>query len=156
MGPRAGPLVVGAAVTGLGLFFLVGALMIAAEADQPGLGPRAFPIAIGTGLVVLGVAFMIGVRRGMEFPAAAGPVTRGALPWLLAGIAGAILVIEPLGFPVAAAWLFTTGARAFGSRRWVRDLVLGAVIGALVYLVFARALGVSLPGGLVDRVWPRG
>jgi hypothetical protein len=25
-----------------------------------------------------------------------------------------------------------------------------------VYLVFARALGVSLPGGPIDAVWPRG
>ena len=72
------------------------------------------------------------------------------------GLAGGILAIEPLGFPVAAAWLFVMGARAFGSRRWALNAGLGLLTGLIVYLTFARALGVSLPGGLIDAVWPPG
>jgi putative tricarboxylic transport membrane protein len=154
MGPKVGPLVVGVLVAGLGLFFLLGARTVASEAGQAGVGPRAFPTLIGAGLVVLGLAFVIAVRRGMEFSAAAGPAERGVLPWILAGLVGGILAIEPLGFPVAAAWLFVMGARGFGSRRWARNAVVGVALGLVVYLVFARALGVSLPGGLVD-VWAR-
>ena len=156
MRPRAGPLAVGLAVMGLGLFFLIGARTIPGEAGPAGLGPRAFPGAIGAGLTVLGLAFLIAVQRGMEFPGAAAPATPGALPCLLAGLAGGILAIEPLGFPVAAAWLFVMGARAFGSRRWALNAGLGLLMGLIVYLTFARALGVSLPGGLIDAVWPPG
>jgi putative tricarboxylic transport membrane protein len=158
MGARGGATVVGLAVAGLGLFFLLGARTIEGEAGQAGVGPRAFPTLIGAGLVVLGAAFVNAVRRGrMELPGAAEqPAARGVLPWLLAGLAGGIVLIEPLGFPVAAAWLFVLGARGFGSPRWVRNAVLGVLLGVLVYLVFARALGVSLPGGPMDRVWPRG
>src|SRR5437867_6343659 len=106
MGPRVGPLAVGVAVAGLGLFFLLGARTLVSEAAHAGVGPRAFPTLIGAGLVVLGLAFVIAVRGGMAFPATAEPARRGVLPWLLAGLVGGILAIEPLGFPVAAAWLF--------------------------------------------------
>jgi putative tricarboxylic transport membrane protein len=156
MRPRAGPLIVGAAVIALGGFFLLGAQTIEGEAAQAGVGPRAFPIVIGAGLMILGVVFVIAVRRRLEFPAAAEPAARGVLPWIVAGIVGGVVAIEPLGFPVAAAWLFLMGARGFGSRRWAHNVVIGVVIGLIVYLVFARALGVSLPGGPIDAVWPRG
>jgi putative tricarboxylic transport membrane protein len=104
---------------------------------------------------MLGCGFVVKVCRGMEFPTAAEPARRGVLPWILAGLVGGIVAIEPLGFPVAAAWVFVMGARGFGSRRWVPNAALGVALGLVVYLVFARALGVSLPGGLVDVVWPR-
>jgi putative tricarboxylic transport membrane protein len=153
---RAGPLLVGLAVIALGGFFLLGARTVEGEAAQAGVGPRAFPTVIGASLMVLGVVFVIAVRRGLEFPTAAGPAARGVLPWIVAGVVGGIVAIEPLGFPVAAAWLFLMGARGFGSRRWAHNAVIGVVIGLVVYLVFARALGVSLPGGPIDAVWPRG
>jgi putative tricarboxylic transport membrane protein len=156
MAPRAGALVVGAAVMGLGVFFLLGTQMIEGEAAQPGVGPRAFPTVIGAALVVLGALFAVAVRRGLPFAAASGPAARGVLLWIIAGIVGGILAIEPLGFPAAAAWLFVMGARGFGSRRWAHNVVIGVIIGLVVYLVFARALGVSLPGGPLDTLWPRG
>ncbi|MGH7267630.1 MAG: tripartite tricarboxylate transporter TctB family protein, partial [Candidatus Rokuibacteriota bacterium] len=55
--------------------------------------------------------------------------------------------VRPLGFPVAAALLFTLGARGFGDRRVLRSLAVGAALGLGVYFAFSRALGVSLPGG---------
>ncbi|MGH7321788.1 MAG: tripartite tricarboxylate transporter TctB family protein, partial [Candidatus Rokuibacteriota bacterium] len=106
--------------------------------------------------LVLGVAFVAAARRGLPSPAAAEPARRGVLPWLLAGLVGGILAMEPLGFPVAAAWLFVMGARGFGSRRWARNVVLGVLLGVTVYFVFARVLGVSLPGGVIDLLWARG
>jgi putative tricarboxylic transport membrane protein len=156
MGHKLGPLVLGILVAVLGLFFLIGARSIEGEAATSGVGPRAFPTLIGGGLVVLGLSFVIAVRRGMTFPAAAESARRGVLPWILAGIVGGILIVEPLGFPLAAAWVFVLGTRGFGSRRWARNTLLGVVLGVLIYLVFARALGVTLPGGPIDTVWPRG
>lgn len=151
MKPESRPLAVGAGVTALGLFFLVGAQTIAGETPYAGVGPRAFPTLIGAALTVLGVAFLIAVRRGMTFPEAGGPVERGTMPWILGGLAAATLAMGPLGFPVAALLLFVLTARGFGSRRWGWNVVLGAVLGVVVYYVFSRALGVSLPGGLFER-----
>ena len=158
MAPRLGALFVGAGVTALGLFFVLGARTIGGEGGPEGVGPRTFPTIIGAGLIAAGIAFVVASRRGrMEFPTATEqPVARGVLPWLLAGIAGGIVMIELLGFPIAAAWLFVFSARGFGSSRWVGNAGLGLVLGLVVYAVFSRALGVSLPGGVVDVVWPRG
>ena len=63
-------------------------------------------------------------------------------------IAGAvpIVVVRPLGFPVAAAITFALTARAFGSRRLPLDLLVGFLLGAACWLLFSRLLGLSLPG----------
>ena len=93
--------------------------------------------------------------RGSGFPEAARPARRGVLPWIMAALVGGIVIVEPLGFPLAAAWVFVMSARAFGSRQWLRNAVIGVVLGLLVYLIFARALGVTLPGGPIETLWPR-
>jgi putative tricarboxylic transport membrane protein len=143
---RAGALAVGAGVTGLGLFFLLGARAIPGEAAYAGVGPRVFPILIGAALLVLGAAFLVSVARAPDAPRET-PGRRGTLVWILGGVVLATAAVRPLGFPAAAALLFTLGARGFGDRRWLRSLLLGAALGVGIYVAFSRALGVSLPGG---------
>lgn len=155
MGEKIGPLLLGVGVVGLGLFVLIGAGTVAGEAAHTGVGPRTFPMLIGAGLVVLGVAFVIAAWRGLELPATEGPARRGVLPWILGGLVGGIAIVEPLGFPLAAAWVFTLSTRGFGSRRWAHNALIGVALGVLVYVVFARALGVTLPGGPIETFWPR-
>jgi len=153
--PEAGPLALAGGVTGLGLFFLIGASGIGGEAAYAGVGPRAFPTVIGAALTVLGVVLGIGILSGrVEFHAEAGEdvdATREAdlrpVGWIVAGLVVAALSIERAGFPLMAALVFTVTARAFGSRRLVRDAVIGLVLAVLTWVVFARGLGVTLPGG---------
>lgn len=142
----AGALAVAAAVCALGLFFVTGAFSIAGDAQYAGVGPRVFPLVIGGALLVLGAALGVSAR-GHRAAAQSEPVRRGALAWIVAGLALAIAAMQPLGFPVAAAVVFALTARGFGSRRTGRDVVMGAVLGVLIYVVFSRGLGVSLPGG---------
>lgn len=150
---RSGPSFLrGAAVAGFGLAFLVAARMLAGDAPAPSVGMQALPALIGTGLVVLGLLIMM--AAGRVFPEGARPARRGVLPWVMGALVGGIVIVEPLGFPLAAAWVFVLTARAFGSRQWVRNALIGAVLGALVYLILARGLGVALPGGLIGRLWP--
>ena len=150
----AGPLAVAAGVVALGLFFLVGAVRIAGEAQYAGVGPRAFPALIGAALVVLGGGLAVAVLRGMVIAPEAGEdvdADRAAdlrpLGWILAGLVLAVAVLERAGFPLTAAIVFTLTARGFGSRRPGRDALVGLGLAVLTYLVFARGLGVSLPGG---------
>ena len=65
----------------------------------------------------------------------------------MSGLVLATLTVERVGFPVAAAVLFALTARAFGSRRLPRDVAAGLALGVVVWLIFSRGLGVSLPGG---------
>jgi len=148
---QAGALAASAGVAGLGVVLLLGARTIPGEASYAGVGPRIFPVIVGTALVLLGGALLVAVRRGLAVPEPPALIRGDALPWILGGLAGAIWLLERLGFPVAAGFLFVCAARGFGSRRWPGNVLLGAVLGVLIYLAFSRGLGVSLPGGPFER-----
>lgn len=152
---KGGPLLSGAVLAGLGVLVLLASRMVMGDAPHASVGPRALPGLIGTSLVVLGLVFMMAAWRGSGFPEAARPARRGALPWIMAGLVGGVVIVEPMGFPLAAAWVFVMSARAFESRQWVRNVLIGVVLGVLVYVIFTRVLGVSLPGGPIDTLWPR-
>jgi putative tricarboxylic transport membrane protein len=152
--PAAGPLAVAAGVVGLGLVLLVGAFRISGEAAYAGVGPRAFPLVIGGALTLLGLVLAVALFRGLVIAPESGEDVDASLEadlrpigWIVAGLALAVFLLERAGFPITAALLFTVTARAFGSRRLLRDAVLGLVVATATYLVFARGLGVSLPGG---------
>ena len=50
-----------------------------------------------------------------------------------------------VGFVVAGTLLFVCTASAFGSRRWLRDALIGLTLCAAVYSTFRFGLGVALP-----------
>jgi putative tricarboxylic transport membrane protein len=57
------------------------------------------------------------------------------------------------GFIPTAAVLFLCVAVAFGSRRYVRDLIIGVVLAVATYLLFVKALGLPLPPGLIGGLF---
>jgi putative tricarboxylic transport membrane protein len=152
---QTGPLAVAAGVVGLGLFFFLGAFRIESEAAYAGVGPRVFPIVIGAALVVFGGAFGVEVFRGRvdllpeggEDVDASRPGEVAPMAWIVAGLALAVLLLERVGFPITATIAFALTARAFGSRRLWRDTLIGLALSVATFFVFARGLGVSLPGG---------
>ncbi|MEN9315201.1 MAG: hypothetical protein RIS35_1594, partial [Pseudomonadota bacterium] len=64
---------------------------------------------------------------------------------LLAGLTGTIALIGTLGFVTCATLLMVAVARAFGSRRPLRDGLVGLALTLPLWLVFTRLLGLSLP-----------
>jgi len=151
--PPSRPWWLGVAVIVLGLVWLYGAWSLPQAATYAVVGPGVFPAGIGVGLVVLGALLLVAVARGEGFEpqeAEGADVMRRpsrAAFWttLAAGLAP-VLLIRPLGFPVAAAVTFALTARAFGSRRLLLDLGVGLLLGAGCWLLFSRLLGLSLPG----------
>ncbi len=119
-----------------------------APGDARGWDPyAAFVLA---GLALFAVAAAVSVRRERK----RSPQPLGALAWrplALLGIGAAlhVLLAEGLGFSVAAALLFWLAARAFDTRRPVRDAAaaLGVAIGS--YALFAYALDLPLPAGVL-------
>ena len=151
--PPAQPWGLGIGVVALGVVWLHGAWALPQAAAYAVLGPGFFPAAIGVGLVVLGLLLLLAVARGESFAPQeaedadpARPPSRAAI-WMTAG-AGLVpaILARRLGFPVAAALTFALTARALGSRRLGRDLGLGLALGIACWLLFARLLGLTLPG----------
>jgi putative tricarboxylic transport membrane protein len=143
----------------LGVFLLVETQRIAVPVNANAVGPRFFPMVVGAVLVVVSIWLAVDVLRGGagEMEAAEDvDLSRGS-DWRTLGLLSAVFlvhaaILEPLGFPVAAALLFFGVAASLGSRRWARDAAVAVVLAVLVFVVFARGLGVGLPVGVLQGV----
>lgn len=148
-----------ALLLGVGVFLLVETQRIAVPVNANAIGPRFFPTVVGVVLVVVSLWLAVDVLRGGhgEMEAAEDVDVSRASDWRTIALLSAVFlghaaVLEPLGFPVAAALLFFGVAATLGSRRWARDLAVSVVIALLVFVVFARGLGVGLPAGVLQGV----
>lgn len=147
------------ALVGLGVFALVDATTIAVPGSANVIGPRAFPYAVGALLVVTGVAVLVGLALGRHGTAedSEDVDTRLGTDWprvaMLAGsLLALVVLIEPVGWPIAATVLFGGAAWSLGARPIWRPLAVGAVLAVVTQVVFTQALGVFLPAGPFEAV----
>jgi putative tricarboxylic transport membrane protein len=116
-----------------------------------GVGPKAMPIVVACGLAVVAVANLVMGWRG-DLPARE-TVDRRAIVLILGGLAALIALIGlGGGFIAATAVLFATTAAAFGRRAFLTDLLIGLVLGLLIFLMFDKVLTLSLPAGPIERL----
>ena len=107
-------------------------------------GEWLFPVLVlGASAFVLTVLFVRRSGTARDRRADSGPVVRVAL-----GLVSFVALLNLAGFVAAGTVLFACTASAFGSRRWLRDALLGIAFCATVYIAFTYGLGVSLPPGL--------
>jgi putative tricarboxylic transport membrane protein len=59
------------------------------------------------------------------------------------------ILMVPAGFVIAGIVMFMMAARGFGSRRWLKNGVIGAILAAMTYAFFNYGLGLNLPAGLL-------
>lgn len=123
------------------------------------VGPKLFPIAIGSILIVLAVVLAIAIPRGSVGEADAGedvdPNTPG--DWrtvgLLVGVfVAVIMLVNPLGWAIAGTLLFAGAATILGSRHYIRNIIIGAVLAVASFYAFYSGLGIPLPAGILDGI----
>jgi putative tricarboxylic transport membrane protein len=119
------------------------------EGGYAGIGPNFMPGLVSAGLVALGTWLLYEALTGgwRQREKEAQKLEAPPFVWVTAGLFAHMALIGWAGFIVAEAVLFVLVARAFGSRRWARDLAIGVVLALLVYLFFTQVLSVSLPAG---------
>ncbi|HEX7303888.1 tripartite tricarboxylate transporter TctB family protein [Lentzea sp.] len=147
----------GGLVAAIGVFTLVDATTIAAR-DDNAVGPRAFPYAVGVLLVVTGILAIVATARGKLGQAEDAEDVDESVQtdWMTIGKLVAVLVahlvlIDLVGWPVAAALLFFGAAWTLGATWW-RALPIAIVLALVVQVVFASGLGLSLPAGILEGV----
>ncbi len=119
------------------------------------VGPRAFAWAASVMLVVMGGLLAAHALRGGwshetdDFGAVDWP---GGL-WMLGGLAANVALIDVIGFILASTVLFVFTARAFGSRRIVRDAGIGFALAFAAYVGFDRVLGYRIGTGLIEKLF---
>ncbi len=143
-----GALALGAGVVGV-------TASLPAEGGYAGIGPRFVPGVVGTGLLLLGAwlaceALSGGWRGGRPDDAR----ERGehafdvaAFGWITAGLFAHMALIGWAGFVIAGTALFVCVARGFGSRKPIRDFLIGIALALGVFFFFVKLLNVNLPAG---------
>jgi len=63
-----------------------------------------------------------------------------------------ILVLKPLGFPIAICAFLVVAIRIFGYRKWLPTLAMAAIIAAISYVSFVLWLSVPLPMGILEEI----
>ena len=115
------------------------------------VGPATVPITIGIVLIILGVWTVFESMRG-KFPQPdrqdLGPVV-----WVVAGLAGQMLLLNFAGFSIATGVLFAFTARAFGKTNLAFNLAVGIALALVIYLIFAGLLQLSLPAGPLEKLF---
>lgn len=114
-------------------------------------GPGLFPTIAAVGMAACGAAILLGARR----PARIEPEAREPLRWpaaaLLALVAGFALLLEPLGFHLAAAGATLAAALLFGARP-VPAVLLALLLPLALHAVFSEVLRVPLPWGILTPI----
>jgi putative tricarboxylic transport membrane protein len=72
------------------------------------------------------------------------------LAWFACGAILNILLIEQIGFILASTILFICTARAFESRRIIRDALIGFSLALIAYVGFDQILGYRIGSGYVE------
>ncbi|MCW2810466.1 MAG: hypothetical protein JWP61_924, partial [Friedmanniella sp.] len=123
------------------------------------LGPKPVPVFVGALLILLAGFLAVAVARGSRGEAEAGEDvdlhSRMDLKTVLAllGVFVAnIALIDLLGWVISGGLLFYGSAIALGSRHFVRDLAISAVLSLSTFYGFAIGLGVGLPAGVLQGI----
>lgn len=142
----------------LGVLSLVETRSITVPDSANVLGPRAFPYAVGVLLIGSAVALAVGLARGdhghaedSEDVDATARTDWVTVAKLVVSFAVLVVLVEPLGWPIAATLLFGGTAWALGARVG-RALAIGAVLNLLIQLLFVDVLGIFLPAGPLEGV----
>lgn len=135
-------------LTGLGIIAVAAVIAFEAATIKVGplyakVGPSAF-LWFSSGLLALCGAIV--AYKSLTNPPDIGNELTGPAV-ILAGLAASVYLIEPLGFIPVATLIFVLTARGMGSSAWKRDLLIGVVLSAVAYVVFAWGLGLRLPIG---------
>jgi putative tricarboxylic transport membrane protein len=122
---------------------------LSGEGGYAGIGPNFIPAVVSGGLLLIGAwltfeAFSGGWRHRSEHE---GAFAGAAFLWVSAGLFAHMLLIGTAGFVIAGTVLFAGVARGFGSRAWLKNLLLGLALSFAVFLFFVKLLNVNLPAG---------
>ncbi len=153
---RYGELALSLALVALGLYVLLDASTIAIPGSSNTVGPRFFPYLVGGATVAVGVLLAVRILRGDQGPAEEGEDIdpNASTSWRSVGIIALAfllhaLLINVVGWPLAVTSMFGVVAWALGARGIIRPLIAGGITSVVIWVIFVKALGVVLPGGIL-------
>jgi putative tricarboxylic transport membrane protein len=140
----------------IGLYLIIDGSRITIPGSTNTVGPRFFPYLIGGFTLVVAVILGIRILRGDRGPEDGGEDIDPDAPtsWRAVGIISLAflaqaLLINVVGWPLAVTSMFGVVAWSLGARGIIRPLLAGGIVSVIIWLLFVKALGVTLPGGIL-------
>lgn len=140
-----------------GLLLAVAGIIIAVSTSQMRIppmhakvGPQVFPYVASGVLILLGICFIVQTLRNRpdKLVADTDDTDWRSLGFILVGFVFQIAFITTLGFILSSTVLFVCVALGFGSRQYLRDVVIGLLLCAGAYFTFTKLLNLQLPAGI--------
>jgi putative tricarboxylic transport membrane protein len=143
------------ATAAFGALLVVGAALVVVDAlrlpaTSAVVGPAAVPLPVGVLLGLVGLGLLARSARALRTAPAGPPWQARAGLRLLAMVAALVafaLLLPLLGWVVSAAALFAAASLLLGAPRDRRVPAYGWALAAVVFLVFDRLIGLTLPAG---------
>lgn len=138
-----------------GVVMLVAAVLVIVDAvrlpeTSEAVGPAAVPLPVGVLLGVVGTVLLVRARLQLATAVEEHPWQSGAgvrVLGMVGALVGFAVLLPLLGYVVTAAALFAAAATLLGAPHPLRTLTYGWALAAVVFLVFDRLIGLSLPAG---------
>jgi putative tricarboxylic transport membrane protein len=121
-----------------------------AESGAARVGEWVFPLLVLVGAIAIVITLIVrshGPADAGHHVEGKGATNTAALVRMAAGLLLFVALLNPTGFVLAGTVLFVCAASAFGSRRRLRDTLVGLALCAAVYVTFTYGLSVQLPAG---------
>ncbi len=115
------------------------------------IGPSTVPKVVALGLFCLGIWTAIEAWRG-DFPEREHQEVAPVI-WVIAGLAGQMLLLRTAGFSIATGVLFALTARGFGKRQIWFSLPVGIIMSFIVWAMFSQLLQLTLPAGPLEHLF---
>jgi len=119
------------------------------------ISPKSFSYVIGSFLVITSVLLISEILRGNsgvpESTEASDPFQKAdfkTMAQVVAAISANVILLDLLGFIVAATASFWGVAYAFGARKYLKDLMIAIIFSVIVYFGFTQGLNINLPAGI--------
>ena len=108
-----------------------------------------YPLLVLAGLAITALVAGAAALRARKPATESFRAGSRAIALIAAGILLDVVLLERAGFVIASTALFWLTARAFGSSRPARDALFAVGVSICAYLLFARALQLTLPAGVL-------
>jgi putative tricarboxylic transport membrane protein len=148
--PDVAALIIAAALGILGAVIAWDASRLGAGGAYARVGPQTIPYVIAVCLGLLAAWAAIEAVRG-DFPERE-PQELAPVIWIVGGLVLQLALIKFVGFSIATAILFALTARGMGKVSIPLALLIGFVLCAIIWFVFARLLALTLPAGPLEHL----
>ena len=127
------------------------------------VSPQTFPYMVAAFTSLVGIGLLIDVLRGRlgtpdgdEPGDPFVPANFKTMAIVATAIALHVILLDIAGYIIAATVCFFGVSFGFGSRKYLKDLLVSLAFALIVYFSFTKGLNINLPAGVFEGVFGNG